>query len=52
MSEIKDCPNCQSAINSGIISSNSLYPKMATAIINEYNEPKSEGYYSTFGKDS
>ncbi|WP_432410462.1 heavy metal-binding domain-containing protein [Rasiella sp. SM2506] len=50
MSEIKNCPNCQSEIKSGIISSNALYSNMYTAIINEYNEPKSEGYCSKCGK--
>ncbi len=51
MSEVKDCPNCQSPIKSGIISSNALYSKMNSAIINEYNEPKAESYCSKCGKD-
>ncbi|RCS28531.1 hypothetical protein DUT90_00060 [Polaribacter sp. WD7] len=51
MSKIKDCPNCQSAIKIGIMSSNALYTKMHTAIINEYNEPKAEGYCSKCGKE-
>lgn len=50
MSEITNCPNCQAPIKSGIISSNSLYSEMKTAIINEYNEPKSNGYCSKCGK--
>lgn len=50
MSEIKNCPNCQSEIKSGIISSNSLYSNMYTATINEYNEPKSDGYCTKCGK--
>jgi uncharacterized protein YbjQ (UPF0145 family) len=51
MSEIKYCPNCQSTIKSGIMSSNALYTKMYTATINEYNEPKAEGYCSKCGKE-
>ena len=50
MSEIKNCPNCQSAVKNGIMSSNVLYTKMYTAIINEYKEPKAEGYCSKCGK--
>ena len=51
MSEIKDCPNCQSAIKYGIMSSNVLFTKMYTAIINEYNEPKADDYCSKCGKE-
>ena len=51
MSEIKECPNCKSSIKNGIISSNTLFSKMYTAIINEYNEPSSEGYCSKCGKE-
>ncbi|CAM3258412.1 YbjQ family protein [Aequorivita lipolytica] len=51
MSEINNCPNCQAPIKSGILSSNALYSKMQTAIINEYKEPKSDGYCSKCGKE-
>lgn len=51
MTELKNCPNCQAALKSGLMSSNMLYTKMQAAIIDEYHEPKSEGYCEKCGKD-
>lgn len=51
MSATNNWANCQAPIKSGIISSTALCSKMQTAIINEYNNPKSDGYCSKCGKE-
>lgn len=51
MSEIKNCPNCKSELKVSLLSSNTLYSESYKEIINEYNEPKAEGYCSKCGKE-
>lgn len=51
MSEIKNCPNCQTVLKSGLMSSIKLLTKKETAIINEYGDKKADGYCSKCGKE-
>ncbi|NEN25360.1 heavy metal-binding domain-containing protein [Cryomorpha ignava] len=51
MTELKNCPNCEASLKSGLMSSNTLHTEMEAAIINEYHEPKSEGYCTKCAKE-
>lgn len=51
MSEFKNCPNCQTELKSGLMSSNKLLSNKATALINEYGEEKAQRYCSKCGKN-
>lgn len=51
MSEIKNCPNCQTSLKTGIMSSTKLLTKTATAIINEYGDNKVDGHCTKCGKE-
>jgi len=51
MNEIKNCPNCQTELKSGLLSSIKILSKKATAIINEYGEKKADVHCSKCGKE-
>ncbi|RIA09191.1 uncharacterized protein YbjQ (UPF0145 family) [Flavobacteriaceae bacterium MAR_2010_72] len=51
MSELNNCPNCQTLLKSGIMSSTKLLTKKATAIINEFSENKAEGHCTKCAKE-
>ncbi len=46
MNNTTQCPNCKAELKSGLMSSNKLLSEGKTKIINEYHEPKAEGYCS------
>lgn len=50
-SESSNCPNCRAELKSGLISSNKLLSEAKTKVINEYHEPRSEGYCGKCGKE-
>ncbi|NQY30393.1 MAG: heavy metal-binding domain-containing protein [Flavobacteriaceae bacterium] len=50
MNELKNCPNCQTELKSGLMSSVKLLTKKATGLINEYGEKKSDGFCTKCGK--
>ena len=51
MSEITNCPNCQTELKSGLMSSVKLLNDKKTSIINEYHDKKSDGYCTKCGKE-
>ena len=51
MSEIKNCPNCNTSIKNGLLSSVKLLTKKKVFVINEYHDSESDGYCSKCGNE-
>lgn len=52
MSELTNCPNCDTELKSGLLSSIKLLEPEKTAIINEYHNDGAEGYCTNCGKET
>ncbi len=51
MSELKNCPNCQKEIKTGLMYSVTLISKEQTKVINEYKDTKLEAYCNECGSE-